>query len=312
MWCLVLLTSIGFCEHTTDSNFSDLILESIFDSQVLDPAEIFEPNFEEILYFGAAKTCLKFNGKRLNSPKKLFITKKLGADHSFRLLMHFNSQIHYYIGDSTYQPSSTDLLGRISPGTTTDLVFSKVMQKTLGPPFGQCLADGLTVDSEFFKETISSGFTYRQVNCFDVCFRRHYLAECTLGESVFTECYNNFSNRFDYNQMCLESCPLECDIVSFNVVKQENSLASTSMLSSSVNTSQADLFNVWIYFNSLELTEIVQIPKMTGTDLVSEIGGTLGKLWGNFWEFVLNFIFFAGLFLGLSFVSIAQILEIVS
>ena len=33
-----------------------------------------------------------------------------------------------------------------------------------------------------------------------------------------------------------------------------------------------------IYMNNIEYTEIDQTPKMTATDLISNIGGTLGKI----------------------------------
>ncbi len=79
-------------------------------------------------------------------------------------------------------------------------------------------------------------------------------------------------------------CPLECDSVSFSV---------------QINTFKALFFtdpNVAyfkIFYRSLKYTLITQKPKMLPFDVISNVGGTLG------------------LFVGLSFVSLFEITEMV-
>ena len=80
-------------------------------------------------------------------------------------------------------------------------------------------------------------------------------------------------------KVCEKYCPLECDSVSYTLL--ENSFRLNDSLTG---------FNV--YFRSLQYTLITQDPKMTIFDLFSNIGGLLG------------------LFVGLSFASLFEIIEL--
>ncbi len=154
--------------------------------------------------------------------------------------------------------------------------------------------------SRHLKETEQSLITfYRQRNCLELCFDLIYLQEnpcnCTntsLG-NLWRDCFIFKENSKKLNctfqkrtqfylntliEKCSEYCPLECDSVSYSV--------------SSISTFQQDKDIVYIYYGSLEYTSISQLPKIQPFDLVSNVGGILG------------------LFIGMSFVSLFEIIEI--
>lgn len=115
-----------------------------------------------------------------------------------------------------------------------------------------------------------------------------------------------------YRSFCLSQCPLECETVSFTYKKEswpldENAVSSlyynrtkdflestnSSYSIHSVGSLKRTILDVYFYYEDLSYTEITQIPKMSVTNLISDIGGTFG------------------LFLGLSLLSLVEIAHII-
>ena len=123
-----------------------------------------------------------------------------------------------------------------------------------------------------------------------------------------------FNHEFNINKICGKHCPLECDSVEyemFTTVSQypsvphaKNLLGETNEVNDKLkskypreyNITYEDLRNSMIAFNvfykNLEYTRITEIPKLERVDLVANIGGLLG------------------LFIGLSFLSFGELIEI--
>ena len=82
---------------------------------------------------------------------------------------------------------------------------------------------------------------------------------------------------------CEKYCPLECETISHTIVTD------------SVNyPADSNVTYIVIYYNNLKYTSIRQEPKIFVIDLVSMVGGTFS------------------LFIGLTFVNLMELLEIVS
>ena len=82
---------------------------------------------------------------------------------------------------------------------------------------------------------------------------------------------------------------MECDSV-----KYETFYSFTKPdVNNSLNVKLADYVSFGVYFDSLDYTLIDQMPKMNMLDLISNIGGNLG------------------LFIGVSFLSFAEIIELI-
>ena len=108
----------------------------------------------------------------------------------------------------------------------------------------------------------------------------YYQQNCLLKTSFCTVNYKNKFNNKNFVETCSQYCPLECDSVEY-----QNTYSMVPY-----NQEETD---VYIYFGELKYTLISQQPKTILADLVSNVGGTLG------------------LFLGMSFLSFIEIVEII-
>ena len=109
----------------------------------------------------------------------------------------------------------------------------------------------------------------------------------------------------------MDSCPLECNSVNYDISTSSSDypsydeylrLLNITNLSSNLPNGNAtsitelkqSLYNINVYFDDLQYTQISDQPQYTTTSLVANIGGLLG------------------VFLGMSFLSIVDFLQIVA
>ena len=140
------------------------------------------------------------------------------------------------------------------------------------------------------------------MNCHDLCFELKYLeiSKCNCKRSslgdVWELCYLfqndlnikecTFESKIDFylndlNDICSQYCPKECDSVSY--------LINYSLF----NGNDINVTGLNVYYRSLHYTLIHQYSILAVTDLISNIGWTLSLL------------------VGLSFVSIFEIIELI-
>jgi hypothetical protein len=114
----------------------------------------------------------------------------------------------------------------------------------------------------------------------------------TFSFDKFWDFYSTFI-KGEIKKVCTPLCPLECDSI-----KYETSISFTKFSKNEfktlfeINGSTDGLIWVDIYYENLEYTSITQLPKMNVLDLISNIGSNLS------------------LFIGISFISFAEIIEI--
>ena len=293
--------AVTFCEDSENFDF-DKDLKALDCSYHKKPCEFFDI-FEKVtmVYWGALTTCLRFNTRMLNSTIPVKNTERPGWEFSLYLVLYFPKHLDFYIGHNTYEPTFMNIAGVINPGVLTNVILSKTIQNNLGKPFNECLKSGESFDSDLFRETISSGFEYRQVNCFDLCLQKKYVNEClNLANATFNnEGFTNVSAAFDFKGLCEVYCPVECDSVGIatNIQTLNFDAITWSVIpakhaNSSFNSS--NVFSIWIYYSNIEYTQIDQVPQMSFPDLIASVGGMLG------------------LFLGLSFFSLAEIAKLIA
>ena len=128
-----------------------------------------------------------------------------------------------------------------------------------------------------------------------------------------TLCFKNTYNEenFEYDTKCGSECPLECTSKSLKFVKKIGVFPSYNELSEINNTIHEKLADgeesPWnendlrhgmlelnVYFKSFNYSEKTEIPKIADSDLIGTIGGTMG------------------LFLGMSLMSLIEIIELVN
>jgi hypothetical protein len=143
---------------------------------------------------------------------------------------------------------------------------------------------------------------YNQEKCFDLCFDLNFIesnpcncTNTTIGY-VYNDCVDEskasskaislcskeyLKNFFLKNILdkCSRYCPMECQIITFNYQVSSLSLYNKTRLR--------------IFYRTLKHTMITQEPKMLILDLVSNIGGTFG------------------LFIGVSFITLIELTEII-
>lgn len=257
--------------------------------------------------------CYRFNsGKNLTNHSIPFLYSTVGGkDDSFRFRIDEDKGLSVWIHDSS-SPPKTQFLNHdgneilASADYTNHLIVHKVVEKSLGKPYNQCYKN--VSDFEFDKKIIDyiqmKGEAYIQANCFELCFDLDYIennpCNCTiltLG-NVWSECFINnrvksianctsdykiFFYKNSLAEKCAKYCPLECDSISYSVT--------ANSYTSKQRSGKNDVI-VYVFFRSLKYTLISQQPKMQEFDLISNIGGIFG------------------LFIGLSFVTLFEIAEI--
>ncbi len=135
---------------------------------------------------------------------------------------------------------------------------------------------------------------YRQINCYQLCSRSSLLLNSSVNEQAA------------FKRDCQTACPHECESIEYSTKTEAvDYLPSAYRLNASKFTIglnnyisnmsdsflRSRLLNLYIYIDDLKYTEVTQIPKMTASDFISSIGGSLS------------------LFLGVSMLSFAEVVD---
>ena len=298
----------------------DLIVFCIFDNKICDEND-FETSVNSLGFYSYK---LKRKISNLPGPEYgLSLGLHLGNDTSGSLALdglqvvvhnHFSFP-GFYIGYGINGHS-------VAPGYATNLEIKRIHTNKLNVPSSFCLKDITSLnsfDSDLYRYMITStNFTYNQKDCFNY----------HLGREMNK--YLNITNKIDHWMTVISKkshskvliklmeqnfkgnstleCPLECDSVRYDVsisfskiilegyknYLKENDLLSflNPKFKLLTENDSKNLAAINIFYNDLEYTRISQLPKMDFFDLISNIGGNLG------------------LFIGISFLSFAEIIEL--
>ena len=229
---------------------------------------------------------------------------------------------------SDFDSSNTDNIN-ISPGTSTKIMLSKNSWKKEPKPYSDCTNDLKSPDSyssKTYKDSFSINKTYSFFDCRKVCLDGLVRSMCNCSiiikqNSKYDICFANgpminsqfkciskvyplFGSNPKYLEDC--DCPIECEktyfthsvsVAEYPTLKYSNYLRNTSLIKSKYSNITYDkmkksVSRIQIYFNEMKETVISEKIKTEMSDLVSNFGGTLG------------------LFLGLSFLSLIEFVEI--
>lgn len=314
--------AVTFCAY--NANFSsvreDLSLSIIrqcrFSAMKCDMSYF---NEIQILQAGQRQACLQFNGRTVHSDKESLKVSKAGFTHSLAIDFDIRPDLLLYfsVENNNQIPFYRNFRYQIKAGKTYYKSVDKVVRKTLGKPFNECVEgvdlNNIEFDSRFVNETILREGSYRRDNCLEICFHENYrkVCNCTLSDGNesnsendcirYSGCYVYFLESFNINESCDSFCPLECNSVLFEIKHDSDVDIKNPLLLFDKNDGLRNDLKIldterqlYLYFQELTYTEFVQIPKTTVTNLVSNIGGTLG------------------LFLGLSLLSFIEFIELIT
>ena len=194
-----------------------------------------------------------------------------------------------------------ELVMQALPGSVNNNIITKTVINRLGEPYNQCIDDTQNLDSQLAKEIANMGSDYRRYVCYSLC-KIHFIEEacqCDLSnryklegnDTCNPDCVRS-KDSFDYEKNC-ETCVQECDSVKYGletntynlngieyyesqfeaVLKTPGSQFSNYSLEYVMN----NLIHFTFGFKSMDFTEISESPKTTFTNLVAELGGTIGR-----------------------------------
>jgi len=233
----------------------------------------------------------------------------------FKTAIFIQNQSSLFRRDHAYNLDT----GYYTPSGLSHITIEREFIQKLPDPHSECKSN-----SDYF--IFPPNKTYQQKDCLDLCFENIILQKCNCtnsNEQSIKDCLNNNNNDGikskcigeqlrtfimnkdkDLFQFCLEKCPIECDLIKYkttanyygtvteeyyNFLVNETNLINPSLTFEQIKT---DGVYISISYQSLDYTLINQIPKMLTFDLISNLGGTLG------------------LFLGISFLTLVELLDI--
>ena len=231
--------------------------------------------------------CYKFNSGKdsLGNFQKLLKTPNLEQGSELRLVMNLtiDTYILYQIKNNSYNPTGAELKFLV-PNAFVDSTIRKTIDEKLPKPYNPCRSIEFikTFDSELVKGTIQKHETYRQVNCYDLCYQK-YLESLAASKNIsLMEAFHNTSD-FNRNNKCDHSCPLECDSIYFDISSVERSLSDQDFdyykkqyLNNSNGYKKENMLVVKVQYDTMSDTHMTQTAKMSFADLISNIGGVLG------------------------------------
>jgi hypothetical protein len=255
-------------------------------------------NLSQLEYFKIPNyvgNCLKFDGtkgfERVNDTKdelllsikphhEEIISSKEKYIYSIKLV---DNLFDIYITDNYLNSFFNSNPLQLAEGIHVVSFEKSVLQKRVNSPRFPCLE--------------SENEVYRQINCIEICMNKEIKNKynCSFPSYYTIEdlkpCGNR-SNGYKYEvyltqlktefyKVCENKCPKECDSIKLKIKSEESKYYN-----------ERNSIRIEFSFSDLSSLEIIQIPKMNLFDIVSSVGGTLG------------------LFIGVTFLSIVELLEL--
>jgi len=215
--------------------------------------------------------------------------------------------IHNQTYDPEYYLGYSDNGLNVAPGFYYEIAVKRLFTYKLGRPYNSCLKDVKSFDSfesNVYKYMLeSTNYSYTFVDCISYCASMQiykYLNVTTYKldhyeniiekhpeyEPIIRRVYQNMILKGTDAKTCENYCPLECDSV-----KYETSHSFTKY-SEKYQESNKNMISFRIFYEKLDYTVMDEVAQMNVFDLISNVGGNLG------------------LFIGISFISFAEVFEL--
>jgi len=259
-------------------------------------------------------TCYVLNGGRNSTghSSEIKSTRTTGFYSGFEMSFFLpkDHYFFYYINDPFVEPTSPEIIKYVLSGTSDILILEKTVETKLEYPFNNCWDRVNLPDTPLVRHLTEANITYRQVNCFELCFQNYiqnYALEHEINEDEAR--LNEKVKNYDKMKNCKHLCPLECESTQYKISESIFFLADFSdnseyilkwipiirkRLNITINSIEEFIKNyveISIFYDNLQYTRISQTPKTTLSTLVSNLGGS------------------TGLFLDLSFMSVCRAVE---
>jgi hypothetical protein len=284
--------------------------------------------------------CFRYNSGRniYNETYDILNATKSGKPNNLKMNFYLDipdgydySVILFYIHNKSSPPYDMDNGGYwLKTGSWNYYEIEREFNSNLGEPYNDCLKDvsSFKLNKTLIDFILKKKRIYTQDYCYYLCSYLYALEESNCNcssnllnfdknclrnlfdvfESQTKKCVSEYLNNFrkkDQYEKCPEYCPLECDSMNYVLNNYDELLPETGNISLKVKSS-VGLFNfstyeevnkhfivLYIYYKNLNYKLISQKPKTEMFNFISNIGGLLG------------------VFLGISFLSFIEIIEII-
>ena len=229
----------------------------------------------------------------------------------------------YIHNQSVNEPGIFDEPISIELGKETNIAIKRKSYYDYPKPYSKC--ENLdSHPSSLLNKIIKSGNIYRQNDCLKLCLQQDIINLCKcyfVGLQSYEEnikpcsseidyiCFRKLLSNYDENnkekrENCSKFCPLECESIEydFEVSSLENPSEefynallknrNPNLINGTFETNRKHFLNLNIFYSALKYVQIIQTPKTTLIDLISNLGGSIG------------------IFLGFSIFSLLEIIEI--
>ncbi|RNA26674.1 acid-sensing ion channel 1 isoform X2 [Brachionus plicatilis] len=316
-------------------NFGDSLNKLIVNCQsVYQPCNLSQFNFFLHTNYG---NCYQYNSGFDLEGRKIDLSTSMFADRLYgvKLILNVsvpdslkfinpNSGALIFVHNHTTSPFMVDPIA-VSPRTETNIALARTFYESQPKPYSKCdekTNDINSYDSEYFKIVHKNTKGYSQALCVYQCFQKLFIDKCNCFVANYPCFYESkpcsfFTSQDCVNQVfqmlqnedyleneCTIKCPLECEgmrfdkVISltrfsnseFEKVLSEYSGPGSVYFNQSIDSN--DLAAVNIYYNDLGYTSFTENPSINVVGLFSSIGGV------------------AGLFLGVSVLTLVEVIEI--
>jgi len=332
--------TISFCfQPQINSSLNEIITRLRFERVDMNRTD-FNKYFQEFQDPEYGR-CFRFNsGTSLNNQTyDLLNSTKSGLSYGLRMELYLNQDGKYdyvdlivSVHNKSLPPIEIRSGGGLWSNTGSQIYYQveRIFNQHLSQPYSTCLKDltKFTKDKTLVDLILKQNRTYSQNDCLLYCSFLFALEENKCGcnsslERFAWDCQKKpyelsdsikncvadklreFRKNFQFEK-CSKYCPLECDSISYSITPLSKSIPGigeiddTIMAVNSFNLSNLNTYEdikrhyvqLCVYYKNLEYTYIDQEAKTETFNFISNMGGILG------------------LFLGISFLSFVEILEI--
>lgn len=288
-----------------------------------------EEDFEMFYNFDYGN-CFKFN------PNGTKFIGKSGHQNGLRLEIHIGNSsskeaytisrgIRFLIHNHSDIISINDHGQDASTGFSTEVKITRSMNEKLDEPYGNCISD---LTNSYPKKTKYMNIMFDKLNlkkyfketCLNICFNIKLEQECNCSDpSILSiqnmikcisttqiRCKEKFFQNFFSNQAteCNDGCPIQCKTYKYSTklsfsefftnwyfdLFEKRDLASFG----SAEQLKKNVLLVNFYYDDTSIIKIIERPLWNIFSILSTIGGNLG------------------LFVGISILSLAEIVELIS
>jgi len=174
------------------------------------------------IYRSGTIFCYVLNGGRNSSGhfNKISSSKNPGSSSGLILQFYLPKDFFffYYINDAYIRPTMSEINKYFLTGTSNEFVLDKTVENKLEYPFNKCWNRINLPDTPLVRQLSAANITYRQVNCFEICFE-NFVQNYALRQNISKDeaRLTNEVQNFDMENNCNKLCPLECESTQYKI-----------------------------------------------------------------------------------------------